>query len=391
MGGAQWTGGVTYLQNLAIAIKTTFPDSIGLCLLQPSHADSSAIEAIKSKVDKVITVQERGLQKNTPLHLIRKGLILLTQRDVVNYNRYRHIFRENRIDLVFGANLTRKLPVPTVGWFPDFQHVDLPDFFSKRERMLRDYCVKRMAQNCSLIVLSSNHARERFISQQPRFAGKTRVLSFVAHIPETLRKTDPSFVLKKYNLPQKYIYLPNQFWKHKNHLRIFQAIKSLLDRGHQVRLVCSGNMKDDRHPDYPTTLETFVRENQAQTAITMLGLVDHGDVYHLIRQSCFVINPSLYEGWSTTVEEVKSIGKPMLLSDIPVHREQAPPNAIYFNPLDNHDASEKILALWNETHGGVDIALEAEAATHYPKRIRDFAEVFSRICQEACNHRRTKE
>jgi glycosyltransferase involved in cell wall biosynthesis len=36
------------------------------------------------------------------------------------------------------------------------------------------------------------------------------------------------------------------------------------------------------------------------------------------------VNPSRFEGWSTTVEEAKAVGTPMLLSDIPVHREQAP-------------------------------------------------------------------
>lgn len=37
-----------------------------------------------------------------------------------------------------------------------------------------------------------------------------------------------------------------------------------------------------------------------------------------------LLNPSRFEGWSTTVEEAKAAGTPMILSDIPVHREQAP-------------------------------------------------------------------
>ena len=45
-----------------------------------------------------------------------------------------------------------------------------------------------------------------------------------------------------------------------------------------------------------------------------------------------LINPSLSEGWSTTVEEGKSLGVPMLLSDLRVHREQAGDRAYYFDP-----------------------------------------------------------
>ena len=56
--------------------------------------------------------------------------------------------------------------------------------------------------------------------------------------------------------------------------------------------------------------------------------LDH--VYALLRTSMALINPSRFEGWSTTVEEAKSFGVPMILSDIDVHREQTGGTARYF-------------------------------------------------------------
>lgn len=53
------------------------------------------------------------------------------------------------------------------------------------------------------------------------------------------------------------------------------------------------------------------------------GGVAYADVYALMRFSVRVINPSLFEGWSSAVEECKSVGKRLVLSGIPVHREQA--------------------------------------------------------------------
>ena len=58
--------------------------------------------------------------------------------------------------------------------------------------------------------------------------------------------------------------------------------------------------------------------------IKLLGLVDYEDVFALIKFSKAVINPSLFEGWSSTVEECKSVGKNMILSDLGVHKEQYP-------------------------------------------------------------------
>ena len=54
-------------------------------------------------------------------------------------------------------------------------------------------------------------------------------------------------------------------------------------------------------------------------------------VYALLRACTALLNPSAFEGWSTTVEEAKSFGVPMMLSDIGVHREQTGGAARYFD------------------------------------------------------------
>ena len=65
-----------------------------------------------------------------------------------------------------------------------------------------------------------------------------------------------------------------------------------------------------------------------------LGVVPYRDMLGLMRHAVAVINPSLFEGWSTSVEEAKSMGKAVVLSDIPVHREQAPGRGLFFDPRD---------------------------------------------------------
>jgi glycosyltransferase involved in cell wall biosynthesis len=61
-----------------------------------------------------------------------------------------------------------------------------------------------------------------------------------------------------------------------------------------------------------------------------LGMIPLPHVYALLRACTALINPSRFEGWSTTVEEAKSFGVPLILSDIEVHREQAAGAASYF-------------------------------------------------------------
>ena len=62
----------------------------------------------------------------------------------------------------------------------------------------------------------------------------------------------------------------------------------------------------------------------------MLGLVPREHVFAFFRSCAFYLNPSQHEGWSTGVEEAKVFQVPMILSDIPIHREQANGDASFF-------------------------------------------------------------
>ena len=74
-----------------------------------------------------------------------------------------------------------------------------------------------------------------------------------------------------------------------------------------------------------------------------------------------VINPSWFKGWSSSVEECKSMGKNMVLSDIPVHQEQNPPGSFYFNPHDSNELAQILSDKWKNSHGGPDLNLEQDA------------------------------
>ncbi len=65
--------------------------------------------------------------------------------------------------------------------------------------------------------------------------------------------------------------------------------------------------------------------------LLMPGMIPYEDLMPLMQASSALLNPSLFEGWSTTVEEARAAGVPMILSDLAVHKEQAENQAIYFD------------------------------------------------------------
>jgi glycosyltransferase involved in cell wall biosynthesis len=142
-------------------------------------------------------------------------------------------------------------------------------------------------------------------------------------------------IISKYKIDENYFFLPNQLWKHKNHMVVFKALTLLKKNGISVCVVCTGQIDDYRNNEYSHKIKQYIQENELN--VKLLGIIDYQDVVELMRNSIAVINPSYFEGWSSTVEECKSLGKNMILSDINVHKEQAPDNSYYFNPDDENE------------------------------------------------------
>ena len=79
-----------------------------------------------------------------------------------------------------------------------------------------------------------------------------------------------------------------------------------------------------------------------------LGTLPYLDVMSLIYHAKAIINPSLFEGWSSTVEQAKAYNKKIILSNINVHIEQKPENAIFFDPKNSKDLSKILMKVCKE-------------------------------------------
>ena len=71
--------------------------------------------------------------------------------------------------------------------------------------------------------------------------------------------------------------------------------------------------------------------------IHFLGFLPKQELYTLMAYSKAMIQPSLFEGWSTTIEDAIAMNVPVICSDLDVNREQMGDAAIFFNPNDPND------------------------------------------------------
>jgi glycosyltransferase involved in cell wall biosynthesis len=104
----------------------------------------------------------------------------------------------------------------------------------------------------------------------------------------------------------------------------------------------SGKQSDYRNPNFFDELQNFVVQNNIQEYVRFLGFIDRSEQLSLMKNSKAIIQPSLFEGWSTVVEDAKALNKTLILSDIPVHREQISQNVDFYDPM-NHCQLAEIL------------------------------------------------
>jgi glycosyltransferase involved in cell wall biosynthesis len=291
--------------------------------------------------------------------------------------------RAQQVDIVFAnKSFGVQFTPPLLSWIPDFQHVHYPDMFTEDECRLRDASFSAMVRDAARVVVSSEDVRQDLVRFAPQAEAKARVLSFVAQPPADVYDHDPAVVCTHYHLPERFFFLPNQFWKHKNHMVVVEALTRLVAQHPEIVVVCTGNTNDYRNPLYFSELLAEIAQRGLRDNLIVLGLVPHTHLYQLMRQSLAVVQPSLFEGWSTTVEETKSIGKCIVLSDITVHREQDPPQAVYFDPCDPEQLAQCFLTIFANSIPGPDIKSEVRAREQLPARTRRFGQSFMDIVNE---------
>jgi glycosyltransferase involved in cell wall biosynthesis len=146
-----------------------------------------------------------------------------------------------------------------------------------------------------------------------------------------------------------------------------------------VQVLATGNPSDHRQPGHFADLMERAAHAGVAATFRCLGTLPYTDLLTLMRGSVAVVNPSLFEGWSTTVEEAKSLGKRIVLSDLPVHREQAPARGVYFNPRDAEDLAEKLWQVWSSFDADADASAALAAAQELPARLAAYAAAYEGI------------
>lgn len=321
-----WMGGITYILNLIKTFNYVNDDQKPEIVLYYS-------EALKKYIAEIDYPHIQFVEYN--IKSVAKSYIM-------SWVKRRNLFTD---DLIERDNLdaiypVRDCPVKSrakakiIAWYADLQHKIYPDFFTRSTLLHRTLRLKFMLRNATDMVVSSQAVKDDFdhfftLPKKLRF----HIYHFVS-INDDFENIDISSLREKYSLPKKYFMVSNQFHKHKNHKVVLLALAKLKDQGIKKHLAFTGRFPSASNSPYLAELHQIINANDLHDQISMLGIIPRNDQMQLMNYCQAVLQPSLFEGWSTVIEDAKSLQVPVIASNLKVNREQLKEKGKYFDPDD---------------------------------------------------------
>ena len=213
-----------------------------------------------------------------------------------------------------------------------------PEINSFRINYSRNLHYKRVVKNASIVFVDSEVGKLQLKESYP-FKNSLKIIK--------LPYTAPPYVFTsikgsfKIDLPKKYLFYPAQFWKHTNHENLIEALE-ILKTKHKVKidLVLVGAKKN-----YYLNVLDVIKKYGLENQIHYFNYVQNDELVYLYKNAFALIMTSTLGPTNIPPLEAIALGCPVIVSDVYAAREQLDDSALYFNPKDSEDISNKILDL----------------------------------------------
>ena len=223
------------------------------------------------------------------------------------------------------------LDIPYVATVWDVQHRThpwFPEVSAAAEWLKREHLHGELLRRAARVVTGTAVGAEQlgFFYQVPR--ERICLLPHPAPRPVAV-PAQPSAALSPLQ-GERFFFYPAQFWAHKNHVGLLEALKILAERhGLRLQLALTGADKGNR-----AHVERSARELGVLEQVRFLGFVSPGELAWLYRHAVALVYPAFSGPENLPPLEAFSHGCPVALARYPGAAEQVGEAALLFDPGD---------------------------------------------------------
>jgi glycosyltransferase involved in cell wall biosynthesis len=335
------------------------------CTLQPLHPEQP--RAWKTRMDSAVDLMRKvvgeGPHREMWRWLRRRRLRRppCSNPDAVRFRPdARRWFEECRVELMcycWPNSLSFETRIPYVMAIHDLQHrlqPEFPEVSANGEWDFREYLFRNGARNATLLVADSEVGKEDILSCYGSYgvtSDRVKVLPFLPapYLATSIFPAERLRIRTIYNLPDRYLFYPAQFWAHKNHARIVQALALLRDE-HRLKIpvvFCGSHAGETRQVVF-SELHGLSSRLKLDSQIHYLGYVPEEDMSALYGEALALVMPTFFGPTNIPVLEAWACGCPVLTSGIRGIREQVGDAAVLADPNSAESIAEGIYRLWTD-------------------------------------------
>jgi glycosyltransferase involved in cell wall biosynthesis len=231
----------------------------------------------------------------------------------------------------------------SIGTIHDLMHRyerSFPEVGSWLRYRMREHRFRGIAEGCMAILVDSDLGRRHVMDCYGTSGGKIHVLPYVHPSYVRTSSTRVDFDVH-YNLPVKFLYYPAQFWPHKNHKTLLEAIGIVASSHPDIALVLTGAKRHAFEYVRDAAVAFGVSER-----VKFVGHVRDSDIRGFYERARALVMPTFFGPTNIPPLEANALGCPVLVSDVYAMRDQLGDAALYFNPASAQDMADKIRAIW---------------------------------------------
>ncbi len=262
-----------------------------------------------------------------------------------------HLLTANNIDLVFfpgpsgiAIELVKHNYVFSVWDLCHLEHPEFPEVSHNRAFEIREELFSRACKKAVAVIGDSIHMKKLLEAKYRLSPDRVFALPFP---PPTFHPVGESAVpngddvSEKFEIDSPYIFYPAQFWPHKNHIYILDALH-ILHRQHNWKLAAVFCGSDKGTSDH---VLGYANKLDIKPFVKILGFVDRADLPALYRNAVAMVMPTYFGPTNLPPLEAFANDCPVCYSDHEAFRAQTKGAASYMNLDDPNSLVQCLLDL----------------------------------------------
>ena len=221
--------------------------------------------------------------------------------------------------------------------------LEFPEVRNFGEFRARELVFQNTLTRAFIVMVDSEELADKIISRYG--VDRDRIVTMPFSPSPFLKEpqvSDSANILKLYKLDYGYFFYPAQFWAHKNHYRIIEAVKLLRQEDTQCRVVFVGGDKGNY-----AFLDRLIRGYGLRKHVQSLGFIPAEHMSALYENCLAVIMPTYFGSTNLPPLEAWFLGKPLIYSKL--FSEQAGNAALFIDPDDANSIAHAMKSMLDET------------------------------------------